>query len=637
MSKTDTPDVPLSHEKVAQKLKMSKLKAAAAIQAKKRQMEANSSSNQTATAAADGTPKRRVRWADHNGRRLVETKLINGINEPIVKQEEEQKPTPISWSDKRKRDRMKEREMLANAKSAKIVTPEDKQVPTKNLPVPMGPWHAPRLLQLDPNNAIQVSSSELSTQSSRMAAAVRARYLSEEEVPNSPADLTSVEVALDLAGATSITTTTIPFWTTPQPVAMPPPAPVAAVQPAAVPFNQPPPPPPPAPKLPPPPPPAFPPQTPSGASPELVQSMGLPSFLVGSNVQALQTLTSSPGLLQTFMTPSGVYDQIRLMSLVQTLAQNMTPVAAATPPIGVPSQSFAHTSQTSSHYVPASTKPVAYAAPQMPQTASFLGAVPSSTYGNNNLRKNGYRGDQNNAECNLHISGYGQGTTEADIRALFGPYVRIDEIVIKSGFSFVNTSDAPGAKTAREALNGTVLGGQPIRISIAQRRNKEPPQAPSIPMPEAAPPPPPLPPAATVVVPPVVPPAPPGGGSTLPKNPLGQIDYEQIRDDRGNAATKNLFVAGYGSGTSETQLLEMFSHHTHIVGCVMKGNFAFINTADKISAIHSREALTGAVVNGGVLRINFAKESGRLGTSFDTTYNAASHTHYMRHAGRQKP
>ena len=48
--------------------------------------------------------------------------------------------------------------------------------------------------------------------------------------------------------------------------------------------------------------------------------------------------------------------------------------------------------------------------------------------------KNGYRGDQNNGEGNLHLSGYGPSTTQADIITLFGPYVQVDEVVMKGTF-----------------------------------------------------------------------------------------------------------------------------------------------------------------------------------------------------------
>ena len=55
---------------------------------------------------------------------------------------------------------------------------------------------------------------------------------------------------------------------------------------------------------------------------------------------------------------------------------------------------------------------------------------------------------------------------------------------------------------------------------------------------------------------------------------------------------------------------------------MLKGTFAFINTSDKAAAIKVRDLLSGAIVNGGPIRINFAKESGRLGTSFDNNYSA---------------
>ena len=42
-----------------------------------------------------------------------------------------------------------------------------------------------------------------------------------------------------------------------------------------------------------------------------------------------------------------------------------------------------------------------------------------------------------------------------------------------------------------------------------------------------------------------------------------------------------------------------------------------MNTASKEDAVKVREMLQGNMINGGPLRINFAKETGRLGTSFD--------------------
>ena len=85
----------------------------------------------------------------------------------------------------------------------------------------------------------------------------------------------------------------------------------------------------------------------------------------------------------------------------------------------------------------------------------------------------------------------------------------------------------------------------------------------------------------------------------LPRDALGQIDY-------------NVW-----SRSTEQQIRETFSQFCQVTGILMKNNFAFVNSLEKISAVQARQALTGAQVNGGQLKINFAKESGRLGTTFD--------------------
>merc|ERR1712071_550222 len=85
------------------------------------------------------------------------------------------------------------------------------------------------------------------------------------------------------------------------------------------------------------------------------------------------------------------------------------------------------------------------------------------------------------------------------------------------------------------------------------------------------------------------------GHSRIPPPPMGVPpgqsggDPSEVRDDRGNPATKNLFVAGYGQGTTEHSLRELFSAHTQIVGIISKGTFSFINTTDKLAAIRARE------------------------------------------------
>ena len=62
------------------------------------------------------------------------------------------------------------------------------------------------------------------------------------------------------------------------------------------------------------------------------------------------------------------------------------------------------------------------------------------------------------------------------------------------------------------------------------------------------------------------------------------------------------------------------SQYVVVVGVILKGTFSFVNTTDRESAVYAREMLGGTMLNGGVVRINFAKETGRLGTSFDLTY-----------------
>lgn len=491
---------------------------------------------------------------------------------------------------------------------------------------PLVPWKKPQPLKNV--NVVQVTSHELAKQVSRMASVVPTEYASEEDVPNSPSPLNDIEQALDMTSQASSNPETIPFFA-PQPEKeAPAPAPVMPVQqqPPLAPANI-------APVVPqtlvpPPPPPRAVNPGMQGATIELVQALGLPVFLVGQSIQALQTLAATPNLLNTFVDANGMYDQVRLLNLVQTLTQNLAPAqpAAQTPQVNIPSQNPYATQQYGQQNSLLNTgysagggyqAAMAPAPPAFQQTQTSTYAPQSNIYGNNQNRTQGrkinsagagYRGDQNGSDTNLHISGYGPTTTQADIMALFAPYVHVSEVVTKNGFSFVNTRDPSGAKRAREALNGAILGGRPIRINIATRRAPDPShdsygrksyQQQQVPTP-------------------------------LPRNALGQVDYDQVRDDRGNPATKNLFVAGYGPGTTEQDLRILFSQHAQVSGTVMKGSFAFINTTDKVTAIQAREALIGTPLNGGVLRINFAKESGRLGTSFDQTYGPASRSPYMR-------
>lgn len=474
-------------------------------------------------------------------------------------------------------------------------------------------WHQPKPLpyRSDVTKA-QCTSVELTVQNGRKVRVVPVHYLSEEDVPSGPSPLTDVEEALDVASQASAMTATIPFLIAQQaPTA---PAPAVAPAPTQM-YSQPM----PVSGIPPPLPPpmgAFM-VSASGvaATAETLQAMGLPLFLVGSNVHALQTLAQTPSLLSTFIGANGQYDQPRLMSLVQALTQNLPPSQQIQQPAyqqpgttgtiyGVPQQSYQAPQSTygisaygstavPSHYGPQATTATTFAAPA---------ALPTA------YRNAGDAG-------NMHVSGYGPMTTQAEIIALFAPYVHVDEVVTKPNFSFVNTSDPDGASRAREALNGALLGGMPIRINQATRRN--PASAPGYVYTGGG-----------------------GGASTAasiapvapaPVTVTGDIDYDSVRDDRGNPATKNLFVAGYGPGTTEQQIRDIFSQHCTVTGCVLKGTFAFVNTGDRSMAVNVRQTLSGALLNGGPLRINFAKETGRLGTSFDTTYGTNTRSPYMRH------
>lgn len=503
-------------------------------------------------------------------------------------------------------------------------------------------WHAPaKLPDRTDVTPPTVASSERQIQATRMSSATEARYASEFDIPKSPAPMSDVEQALDMTSQASTVTASIPFFVpppAPAPAPAAPPAPVPAPAPAYN-YSQPP-------AAHAAPAPAAAPQTGSvPATAETVQALGLPLFLVGQNVQALQTLASTPSLLSTFVDSSGMYDQTRLTSLVQTLSQNIQPAPApAAPPAQMGGYQSYQQQQPTSAYGQQS-----YQAPNA--SSGMYGPASTSTYGpggagagagggwnaGGRMGSGGFRGD-NNTEGNLHLSGYGPMTTQADIIQLFAPYVQVDEVVMKQNFSFVNTSNPVGAQQAREALNGALLGGQPVRINNATRKKKEPmppyggaggatsiygnggmpstmggaqQQTPSAnpygaPQPQAANGPPP----SMAGMPTAMPP----------------VDANTVRDDRGNPATKNLFVAGYGPGTTELQIRDLFGQYANIVGIIMKGTFSFVNTSDRNMAVAARQALGGTMMNGGILRINFAKETGRLGTSFDLGYNNAGGT-----------
>lgn len=520
--------------------------------------------------------KRRIRWADSEGLPISVSHKVERHEDSKSRIEKKE-----SSKDRKKRDRLKEKDLMQKARKSKLIDKDD-SLDTMAI-IFSSKWHRPSPLPADSENPpVHVNSLEKETQTKRIASVMPVNFLSEDDVPSNPYPLTENEQTNDFNAQAATTPQIIPFFYGQQ---------THAPTPTSIPAPPPPPPlPTTAPPIPPPPPILPPIPTPTNnlshtaASIDTVRSMGLPDFLAGQNIQALQALVASPGLLNTFVDVNGNYDQMKVMNLIQAMnlqLQKLNPnTSNQVRPIPPPPQptTFDHFKTTSLYnQIPQAS---AYNPPSKPTTTT------------------GYRGDQNNTDGNLHLSGYNPATPIDSIIALFAPYVKVDEVVPKSGFMFLNTSDPEGAKRAREALNGVMVGGSPLRINVALRRNKNPANA--------------IPPNQSVAL--------------LPRNALGQIDFDAVRDDRGNPATRNLFVAGYGHGTTEQQLREVFSQQTTVTGVVMKGTFSFINTTERSAAVLARQALIGTNVNGGNIRINFAKDSGR--TNIDPSKGTFNNTYY---------
>lgn len=499
--------------------------------------------------------QRKIRWADSTGDNLAVTQETEEVKaaEPAPTKARER---TNRWA--KKKDQTHEREVLMQARRA-TQTADDKEDELNAMAMMAGGWKMPQTLEDKENPPVQVQSKELSVQAIRESTVPAASYSSENAVPIDPNLISDAEKALEILNMKP--PNEIPFFTPP------PAAPIPAAAPPAFPV-----------------PPAMS-ATPGAATMEQVLQMGLPLFLVGQRLEALQTLVAAPSLLTTFRDASGNYDQNGLLNLVTTLTQQLAPVQG--------NQAYASLPGAQQMYQP----------PPVAQPGLFtVPALTSQTTLQPTVSR-GYRGDQNLGEANLHLSGYGPTTTTEEIVALFAPYVQVTEVVPKGNFSFVNTRDPEGAKRAREALNGSLLGGMPCRINMATRKIK----------------------TDHMNMTSVVNPAAPGDMSSLPRNSLGQVDYAAVKDDRGNAATRNLFIAGWGPGTTEQQLRDLVAPYATVISVSLKATFAFVNTTDRDAAVLARQSLSGTMLNGGILRINFAKESGRLGTSFgsDGTYGPA--------------
>lgn len=544
----------------------------------------NSATNDVEPDSVSEKKKKNVKWADMAGGPLTVSHGNDSIN--LTNEGDG------NWTAKQKKDRVNEKELLEKARKSKLED-EDDNLDTMVMMHSTG-WHQPlRLTSEIENPPLQIDSKELNIQMRRVLSTLPANYLSEADVPSNPTELTEVEQALDLASQSSSVPQTIPlFAPVVEPVSLPAPAPVNITSA-------------PAPAMPSYAPPTLAPLT-NAATAEFVQSLGLPPFLVGHNIQALQTLAASPGLLNAFLDVNGNYDQARIITLVQTLTASIPGATSAAPVPPPPSQQFSAASTVLPSYgqqYSSLLQTHQYQVPPPPPPQAPMFSAPASV-----------QTKSNSTDGNLHLSGYGPMTTIDMIIQLFSPYVKVDEVVPKNGFMFLNTNDPEGAKRAKEALTGVMVGGGPLRINPAVRRGKNGTGSGDT--------------TSSSISRPSVPATP------LPRDVLGQVDYNSVRDDRGNVATRNLFVAGYGPGTTEQQLKDVFSQFCHVTGIVMKGSFSFVNTSEKKSAVEAREALRGVMVNGGALRINFAKESGRLGTTFDgkqglqKSHGASQLSHY---------
>mmetsp|Transcript_27438 Transcript_27438/g.65869 ORF Transcript_27438/g.65869 Transcript_27438/m.65869 type:complete len:746 (+) Transcript_27438:1751-3988(+) len=564
-------------------------KSASALSNLLRKVVRGDSLNGDSPTKSSSKKKRSVKWADHFGSDLNMIKLIGSNDENTPAGEVLHAEPTAGFLDRTKRDRHREKELLAKVKKAKLLDDDDEEdfiVDRKPAAAPsivIQPttvWHRPSLLQGLPPPA-DLNSKEKLAQDTRMTTVTPALYQNEFAVPSSPNPMSDIEQALDMTSQSSTTTEMIPFIVPQAPTPAAAPAPVPTALPIPVPVTAPIPAKAPAPSL--------------VATAEIVQSLNLPMFLVGYNVDALEQLASQPSLLSTFVDVNGMYDQHRLTTFVQTMSGGTAPPQqqATNSGYGASSAGTYDTAAGGSAYGSTSVSGGTYG-----QT---------STYGNSYSRNAPRSTNQSSGpEGNLHLSGYGPTTTQAEILALFSPYVQVSEVVMKANFAFVNTRDPEGAQRAKESLSGTLLGGMPVRINDAQRKNSGPPQGsmggssggsyygqsrtnlqtPSYGQgamtgrgqygqePQQL--------------------LPPG----QPMQPAQPTDLSQVRDDRGNAATKNLFVAGYGPGTSEEQLRHMFSAFGPILSVMMKERFSFVNTTDRAVAVAAREALMGSDVNG---------------------------------------
>jgi cold-inducible RNA-binding protein len=82
----------------------------------------------------------------------------------------------------------------------------------------------------------------------------------------------------------------------------------------------------------------------------------------------------------------------------------------------------------------------------------------------------------------LFVGGISFNTTERDLQEAFGPHGTVSEVNVimdrmtgkSKGFAFVTMSTPEQADTAIQALNGKVLDGRNLTVSIAKPREERP-------------------------------------------------------------------------------------------------------------------------------------------------------------------
>merc|ERR1712196_400948 len=95
------------------------------------------------------------------------------------------------------------------------------------------------------------------------------------------------------------------------------------------------------------------------------------------------------------------------------------------------------------------------------------------TYGSPHMGFGGTAPQKQQIEAtrNLHVSGYGQGTTAEQIQDVFGRICSVVRVVSKDRYCFVNTSSIEDAAKAKQTLQGAEINGGKLQINNAKDRD----------------------------------------------------------------------------------------------------------------------------------------------------------------------